>query len=615
MIQLLILIIFISIISYESFRFPFYSIQDKSFSIFSISTKIEKKSNEFLTTNKIQSYDETKHIVDKSKDIIPIVSENSLNIFERLNRALSFYSTAVPVFLSYSALDAFIDIKKSIFNSNMTIEEQEALYNRLHVWGSDEITEKIKELKGFYVKTGQIISTRVDIFPEEYTTKLSIMQDALDPLPGYVIKDIVKKELLHGAELDEIFSWFDEEPLGSASIAQVHKAQLLDGRIVAVKVQRPGIEAKLLADIANLKTFSKLISSALPIDYYKVFCELERSLLSELDFLSEAQSAMKIAAAVTHSPLNKRLDISPVVVPLPLAGLVSKHVLVMEFIEGIPLSKMASEMQKRNITVGSIESKLFGRKLLSALTDAYGYMIFGSGIIHGDPHPGNLFVMPNGDIAMLDCGQVKEITRSQRLGIAEVVMFVNQWEQVNRKVNENKDDIIIQNELNSLTTILANKVKSFGVIFKEGVNDTCAAAVAILLFGNSDTKLPGGFAGEEISKDSPIVQVAEFPQELVLLGRATVMIRGIANRLGISWGLSDRWFEIAKESISSTEPKHVLPIWTVSSPQVYSSTEEFTIRKRNLYNSKDANSDRLRFRDVLKSFNNSLKLIFVRLSI
>ena len=86
--------------------------------------------------------------------------------------------------------------------------------NEIHEWGSDLITAKIIELKGYYVKTGQIISTRVDIFPKQYTSKLSLTQDNLDPLPGDVIKEVVQRELLNGASLDELFLEFDEKPLG-----------------------------------------------------------------------------------------------------------------------------------------------------------------------------------------------------------------------------------------------------------------------------------------------------------------------------------------------------------------------------------------------------------------
>lgn len=100
-------------------------------------------------------------------------------------------------------------------------EDMEKEFVKLHEWGSEILKIKIEDLKGFYVKTGQIISTRVDIFPVEYTSKLASTLDDLDPLPASVVKDIIKKELLNGAELSDLFLEFDDKPLGSASIAQV----------------------------------------------------------------------------------------------------------------------------------------------------------------------------------------------------------------------------------------------------------------------------------------------------------------------------------------------------------------------------------------------------------
>ena len=181
--------------------------------------------------------------------------------------------------------------------------------------------------------------------------------------------------------MSELFSSFDEEPLGSASIAQVHKATLLDGRTVAVKLQRPNVEPKLMGDVANLKRISKLLKDSLPVDYYTVFSELGDALVNELDFLAEAQAMRKISLAVRHSE-NGEVDESasvPISVPLPVGELVSKRVLVMDFVEGVPLNRLAATMEEKGITPGSPESKLAGRRILDSLVSAFGRMIFGSG--------------------------------------------------------------------------------------------------------------------------------------------------------------------------------------------------------------------------------------------
>eukprot|EP01038_Epipyxis_sp_PR26KG_P010023 gene10023-13479_t len=533
--------------------------------------------------------------------------EKPLSISQRVGRALSFYSAAIPIFVSYKSLELSLKVRRDSLNEQVTPEQEEAMFQAIHDWGSNIISKKIQELKGFYVKTGQIISTRVDIFPEQYTSKLAMTQDALDPIPGEIIKEIVRKELLGGAELSELFSDFDEEPLGSASIAQVHKATLLDGRIVAVKVQRPGIEAKLLGDIANLKNFAKLVADSLPIDYYKIFCEIENTLFYELDFLHEAQATTKVASAVSHRPNNKPRDNIPVIIPLPVPGLVTRRVLVLEFVDGISLSKIAANLTLSNSAI-TAEKKLFGFKLLCALTDAYSSMIFGSGIIHGDPHPGNIFVLKDGKVALLDCGQVKQISTLQRISLAKLVIIINAWENLNNIITEKKrilsTDNTMKNEIKELesqltqiTKDLAQRVKNFGVEFKPGAGDECAAALAIVLFGNTDTVLPGGYAGEELSSNSPINQVTVFPSEFVLLGRATVMIKGIANRLGLSWSLSDRWAAVAEEAVSGLlNPQELLPIWSAVVPTVATTSKSSMMMKKGM------TGERIRFTDVKDGF-------------
>lgn len=112
------------------------------------------------------------------------------------------------------------------------------------------------------------------MFPEQYTTRLQTLQDSVDPIPTNIVKAVIRHDLLENEPLETMFKEFDDVPLGSASIAQVHRAVLLDGREVAVKVQRPSEEPKLRGDIGNLKAFSKRFRDSLPVDYYRVFCEL-----------------------------------------------------------------------------------------------------------------------------------------------------------------------------------------------------------------------------------------------------------------------------------------------------------------------------------------------------
>lgn len=152
----------------------------------------------------------------------------------------------------------------------------------------------------------------------------------------------------------------------------------------------------------------------------------------------------------------------------------------MEYIEGTPLSKVAAELTKRGVLPGSPESLLLGRGLLTALTDAYASMIFGSGIIHGDPHPGNIFVLAEGNVALLDCGQVKQLSTKGRMNLANLIIMINDWEVVNKRLGNvmrkegrgQSSSIVLDRSaeeveedkvsLEKLTKELADTVRSYG---------------------------------------------------------------------------------------------------------------------------------------------------------
>lgn len=470
---------------------------------------------------------------------------------QRAARALTFYSKVLPVLGAYKLQQLQFDIQY-LTGSPVSTEDQQKRWEEIDEWGSSQVANVITDLRGFYVKTGQVISTRVDLFPEAYTSKLSQLQDSLQPMPVELVAAIVRQELLEGEPLEQLFKEFDAEPLGAASIAQVHRAVLHDGREVAVKVQRPNVVPMLLGDVANLKSFSKKLRGLLPIDYYTVFSELGRALEYELDFLHEAQAAEKIVAAISFSPKGDPAD-APLKVPLPIPGLASRRVMVMEYIKGTPLSKLKEKMEERGLSADSDEAKILGRRLLRALTEAYGRMIFGAGFIHGDPHPGNIFVMEGGAPALIDCGQVKQLSSTFRVQIATAVMLVGRYIDAVRR--RRFEDAVM------LEPVLADAVRGFGVTFSPEVRekggkqaeDDCACAVALLLFGTPEIVLPGGYSHEELSEQSPIKMVQSFPEELVMLGRSTVLIKGLAKRLDIPWSLADKWLATCEQAVKAYE--------------------------------------------------------------
>ena len=168
-----------------------------------------------------------------------------------------------------------------------------------------------------------------------------------------------------------------------------------------------------------------------------------------------------------------------------------------------------------------------------------------------DPHPGNIFIGEGGKVSLIDCGQFKALPRPQRVQLAELVLAVASYQEASSEsVKENSKKQ------------LANLVRNFGVQLTQGEeeNDDLACSVALFLFGDEETELPGGFSKNELDDNSPIKLVASFPQELVLLGRATVLLKGIAKKLEVPFSLASKWAPGCALALNSaSEP--VLPIW------------------------------------------------------
>lgn len=254
----------------------------------------------------------------------------------------------------------------------------------------------LTELGPTFVKLGQVLSVRPDIVPREVIDELETLQDSVPPEDPDAILAHVAQEL--GAPVHEVFSWFDPVPLASASIAQVHKATLPDGRSVAVKVQRPGIEARIRSDLHILYSLAQLLTHriSLPGLYTPVGIvrEFEAAMHLELDFYQEARAAHRFRHAFADSP--------KLVVPEIHEELSSRRLLVMELIEGVPLHRLAET------------SPALVSQVMDTLIEATYEQVFVHGFFHGDPHPGNLLVTPDGRLAYIDFGLTGQLTVEMR---------------------------------------------------------------------------------------------------------------------------------------------------------------------------------------------------------
>jgi aarF domain-containing kinase len=468
-----------------------------------------------------------------------------LSAWDRVQRAAKFWSVALPIVARYL-----------VFST--TSNDDATQWDALHEQGAQELSAIITDLKGFYVKSAQIISSRQDLFPKQYTEALSGFTDQLDPMPIELVQAVVQQELLQftGESLSDVFSEFDAEPLGSASVAQVHRAVLTPKyggpKQVAVKVQRPSIESKLMGDIANLKAISKFLIDVLPLDYYTVFCELEVQLQAEFDFVAEAVAMDRIYQSLRNSPWTNREREIPLVIPRPIPGLVSQRVLVQDFLDGIPLSRVREEMLARGLDpLHSPEAKLFGRQLLEALSTTFGRTILETGFFHADPHPGNIFCLRDGRIGLIDYGQVKQINGRNRETLCKVMIALDEQQKQQQEDSPTEDNQPGSQRQQQWDEV-GKLALELGVTLKPDAKPEAAAAVGMWLFDSSIEELPGGYDTGELSPNSPVKELASFPQELVLVGRSTILIKGLSDRLNIPWSLAQHWAPIAREVLEQS---------------------------------------------------------------
>lgn len=262
----------------------------------------------------------------------------------------------------------------------------------------EELVEDLKQMGPTYVKLGQLLSTRPDLLPDRYLDALSSLQDNLPAISYDEVQEIVESEL--GTKISKAFNSFDEKPLASASIGQVHLAELRSGKKVAVKIQRPGIRKKFLDDLNTLEEVAdvavKHTEAGKKYAFKDVLAELRRIMLQELDYLREANNLVTLG---TNLKSYRRL-----IVPQPIPDYTTSKILTMEYVKGKKVTNVSPLKKTENDYT----------PLVDEFIEAYLKQIVSDGFVHADPHPGNIHLLENEKIALIDLGMVAQFSKGMK---------------------------------------------------------------------------------------------------------------------------------------------------------------------------------------------------------
>ena len=411
-----------------------------------------------------------------------------MNSFTRLGRTFTVFWLATRLWFLYQ-VPAWT--RRLLRQPPATDEELRPRHEKAAGW----ILAAALRMRGVIIKMCQAVATRSDVFPPEFIESLKQCHDRVPPKPFPVVKEVVEREL--GKPLDAVFADFDETPIASASLAQVHGAHLLDGREVAVKVQYPDIESIVHTDLRNMRRACVVYETfdPQPLELLPLLTELTTHLGYELDFRREADSADRVRELFSKD--------EHVLVPKVHREWSTRRVMVMERLEGMKITDVDA------IRAAGIDPQ----DVVQELMQIYVRMILAAGFFQADPHPGNLMVTPDRKIIVLDFGLSKELPEGYGLGLFEL-MF----------------SLMTLNE-----AAMVRAFEELGFETKTGDSSTYLA-ISRRMLKRSDTGTFEGEFTEEMTdelfnaiRENPVVRV---PSDFVLVGRVFAFLSGIAHSLG-----------------------------------------------------------------------------------
>lgn len=274
----------------------------------------------------------------------------------------------------------------------------------------EKFAKDLEELGPTFIKLGQLLSTRPDFLPIPYIEALTKLQDKIEPFPYQEVEEIIENEI--GVRISKAFQEFNSEPVAAASLGQVHKAILRDGRPAAVKIQRPGIRKIILNDLETLNeiavTVDKHTSIGRQYAFQDILAQFKQTILTELDYRQEAQNLIKLG--------NNLKNYDNIIIPQPINDYSTSQVLTMDYIKGRKVTKLS------NLT----RIEMSGNSLAEDLFKAYLDQVLVDGFFHADPHPGNVFLTEDFKIALLDLGMVAHIDPEMREKLMKLLLYISE---------------------------------------------------------------------------------------------------------------------------------------------------------------------------------------------
>ncbi|KAI7817296.1 ubiquinone biosynthesis protein [Gamsiella multidivaricata] len=417
-------------------------------------------------------------------------------------------------------------VNRDLKDGNLEDEKERAhRMSALHKRSADRLREMLSKNGGIYIKLGQHLASLKYLLPDEWTTAMEPLQDRCTPSSIETIQALFHSDL--GQPMSEFFSSFDLEPIGVASLAQVHRARLLDGREVAVKIQHPALTEFSTIDIKTVAALTNFIAYVFPeFEFTWLSDEMQTSLPRELNFNIEAANAARVAANFDQA----RAEGSKSTIKIPDVIWSRKRVLVMEFMTGSRIDNLPY-LKANNIKVSEVSNEM---------ARTFSQMIYKDGFVHCDPHPGNVMIRPtppgspsprNFEIILLDHGLYRELTPEFRLDYAHLWTAIIASDEEEIKYRALKLGGTDAYQL--FSSILTGR--DWSVVQDAQLTRRARSKDEIVM-------LAGDVSGNKIADIAGIL--AKVPRDLLLLFKTNDLLRALDEDLGADDGSQMRTFAV-----------------------------------------------------------------------